>query len=333
MGVFEDPALRGGHAGRRARAWPTSRHDDRRRRRVGPGRRAGGAGRQAEPRVHGWRRVAGVHRRQGPARAWLRCGATADEHRDSRSSPGNWKMNTTIAEGLALVDAMLPRLQAYRLGRARRVPAVRVAGGGRGATARNRHRCRRAEPAPGTQGRVHGRDRAGDARRAWRRTSFSGTPSVGSTLARTTRSSIARSRPRSPAGWCRSCASARRLEQNERGETEAFVAGQVRGGARRRGAPVGGGGRLRADLGDRHGSGGHAGGRQRDDRVIRRTVASSAAKPSPTGLQRAVWRQRHRRTTSRRSSPSQTSTARWSAARACGLTSSSRSCASPRRGR
>jgi triosephosphate isomerase len=26
---------------------------------------------------------------------------------------GNWKMNTTIAEGLALVDAMLPRLQAF----------------------------------------------------------------------------------------------------------------------------------------------------------------------------------------------------------------------------
>jgi triosephosphate isomerase len=26
---------------------------------------------------------------------------------------GNWKMNTTIAEGLALVDAMLPRLQTY----------------------------------------------------------------------------------------------------------------------------------------------------------------------------------------------------------------------------
>ena len=25
---------------------------------------------------------------------------------------GNWKMNTTIAEGLALVDEMLPRLQA-----------------------------------------------------------------------------------------------------------------------------------------------------------------------------------------------------------------------------
>src|ERR1041385_6720875 len=25
---------------------------------------------------------------------------------------GNWKMNTTIAEGLALVDAMLPQLQA-----------------------------------------------------------------------------------------------------------------------------------------------------------------------------------------------------------------------------
>jgi triosephosphate isomerase (TIM) len=27
---------------------------------------------------------------------------------------GNWKMNTTVAEGLALVDAMLPRLQALR---------------------------------------------------------------------------------------------------------------------------------------------------------------------------------------------------------------------------
>src|SRR3979411_3292678 len=26
---------------------------------------------------------------------------------------GNWKMNTTIAEGLALVDSMLPRLQSY----------------------------------------------------------------------------------------------------------------------------------------------------------------------------------------------------------------------------
>ena len=26
---------------------------------------------------------------------------------------GNWKMNTTIAEGLALVDAMLPRLQEF----------------------------------------------------------------------------------------------------------------------------------------------------------------------------------------------------------------------------
>src|SRR5919199_1729227 len=26
---------------------------------------------------------------------------------------GNWKMNTTLAEGLALVDAMLPRLQSF----------------------------------------------------------------------------------------------------------------------------------------------------------------------------------------------------------------------------
>ena len=26
---------------------------------------------------------------------------------------GNWKMNTTIAEGLALVDEMLPRLQSF----------------------------------------------------------------------------------------------------------------------------------------------------------------------------------------------------------------------------
>ena len=34
----------------------------------------------------------------------------------SRRKPivaGNWKMNTTLAEGLALVDAMLPRLQIY----------------------------------------------------------------------------------------------------------------------------------------------------------------------------------------------------------------------------
>lgn len=28
---------------------------------------------------------------------------------------GNWKMNTTIAEGLALVDAMLPRLQSFAM--------------------------------------------------------------------------------------------------------------------------------------------------------------------------------------------------------------------------
>src|SRR5262249_25070940 len=45
-----------------------------------------------------------------------RCGRAAERLRVSARRPivaGNWKMNTTPAEGLALVDEMLPRLQNF----------------------------------------------------------------------------------------------------------------------------------------------------------------------------------------------------------------------------
>src|SRR5207302_823040 len=61
--------------------------------------------------LHGWWRVSGVHRGQGAA--WRR--GLEIRLLMARRKPivaGNWKMNNTIAESLALVDAMLSRLQS-----------------------------------------------------------------------------------------------------------------------------------------------------------------------------------------------------------------------------
>src|SRR5207302_2021827 len=87
-------------------------HNHRRRWRVRAGRRTGRTHRQTQPRVDGRRCGPRIHRRQDPARR----GSAAERLRMSSRRPivaGNWKMNTTIAEGLALVDAMLPRLQSF----------------------------------------------------------------------------------------------------------------------------------------------------------------------------------------------------------------------------
>src|SRR5579859_3993830 len=110
-GNLRGSPLRRRHAGRGPRDGVVGRDDDRGRRRIRPGRRTGRPGGQPHPRLDRRRRVARIHRGQGAARRRR----AAERLPVSPRRPivaGNWKMNTTLDEGLALVDELLPRLQA-----------------------------------------------------------------------------------------------------------------------------------------------------------------------------------------------------------------------------
>ncbi len=112
MGIFEDPRFAEGTLAGRARHGCFACDHHRWRWRVRPGRRAGRCRRQAQSRLDRRRRLARIHRGQNPAR---RCRAQGRLLMAARKPviAANWKMNNTIDEGLALVDALLPRLQSF----------------------------------------------------------------------------------------------------------------------------------------------------------------------------------------------------------------------------
>ena len=223
-------------------------------------------------------------------------------------------MNTTIAEGLALVDAMLPRLQS--LSSVERVvcpPFVSLPGDRRSA-ARHRDRRRRPEHVRRAERRLYRRNRAGHARRAGdlrHPRPLRATPVLRRRRRARQPQSQSRARQRR---WCRSCASAKASSRTSAAKPKRSSARQVRAALDGRRAPVGGRDRLRADLGDRHRPRRDARRRQRHHRLDpthgRRDRRASR---SPKGCRSSTAAASPPRT-SPPSSPNPISTARWSAA-------------------
>ena len=185
---------------------------------------------------------------------------------------GNWKLWGTRAQAADYCDRLLELLPAEacagrRRGSARRSPrstcaSTKLSGTGVAVYAQNMHQER--------DRRLHRRGVGRDAHRDRRgRRGARATPSGASTTARPTARSRRRCPPRSAPGLQPILCVGETEEERERGETQRKLRIQVQealekvaGRAARRG-----GDRLRADLGDRHGQGGHAGDRPGGDRV------------------------------------------------------------------
>ena len=208
---------------------------------------------------------------------------------------GNWKMNTTIDEGLALVDALRPLIDDVSTRRPGRLPAVRLAARHRRPPARLRDRRRRAERLPRAEGRLHRRGQRPDADRAGplrhRRALGAAAPSS----ARTTRSSPRRSAPSRRPACCRSSASARRWPSAHWGATESVLRRQVHTALDGLHEHRGAGRRLRAGLGDRDRPRRHRRGRQRGMPVHPRRDRVAVRRGRRPGDAHPVRRQRQRR--------------------------------------